>query len=240
MVSYLYQTMQEYVSTGGSATTLKEDSEKQVTKQLAEFVKDYQGFLDDHADHEGVNPAEYNKLFANLMFYDTCGTLFAGKDLSACNEVDVLKKGLHTATVSYWDSIRETLDNYQNLKPTTPYIYLAMGILTNERTVFNERMKNRFFTTVFDALLKKLNADVVEKFEVEDRNLLIAFIMYIVGNLILYFVVWNIFVESTRTSLWITKCMLGIIPIKIISDTKNILDFLTNSSKGFIVNLAGN
>ncbi len=57
------------------------------------------------------------------------------------------------------------------------------------------------------------------------------FVAYIVMLFLLYFILWGKFIESTRHSLFVTKSMLSIIPLEIISKVPKIKDFLLASSK---------
>ena len=240
VMSYLYEILKEYVGSKGTATIMRISSEEYMVNRIGSFVNEYQSILDNHNDHSKIIPKKYKELFDNLVFQNLCEYMFTNSELEACNKYEILKKGMHTATISYWDHMREMFDYYQLRKDSEDRIELAKTILNNRITYTNERMRNKYFALVFNNLLHTLGDDTENKFKVENRSLLIAFILFIVGILLIYAFVWREFVESTRVSLWVTKCMLGIIPINMILDVKNIKDFLTSSSKGLMVNIGSN
>ncbi len=59
----------------------------------------------------------------------------------------------------------------------------------------------------------------------------ILFIIYIVILILFYLILWRKFIEQTTHSLWVTKSMLAIIPLDIISKNEKIRVFLLESSK---------
>lgn len=83
----------------------------------------------------------------------------------------------------------------------------------------------------YQQLLDQLDLSIFYNFDQRDSQDTILFACYIVILFLLYFILWNKFMETTRHSLWVTKSMLAIIPLDIIQKVPKIKDFLLASSK---------
>eukprot|EP01022_Parablepharisma_sp_SALTPOND_P014020 TRINITY_DN1886_c0_g1_i1.p1 TRINITY_DN1886_c0_g1~~TRINITY_DN1886_c0_g1_i1.p1 ORF type:complete len:1985 (-),score=180.40 TRINITY_DN1886_c0_g1_i1:1112-7066(-) len=235
---FLYRVLQEYVGTNGTVAVQGMNSERYITKKIAESVEDQENFLKQHSDNMGINSDEYNDFYNKVIYNDACESLFSTEDeRKACEKYPVLKKGLHSANIAYWDTIREVVDDFQKLKGIDRTLSVISGVFEDRKLRDAERMQNRYFTHAYQELLGILDKNLQKRFNDEYNTILILFIAYLAVLFILYFFVWTLFVESTRNSLWVTKCMLGIIPVSTILEVKNIKDFLINSSKGLMLNL---
>ncbi len=235
---FLYRVLQEYIGTNGTATIQGIASETYITTKLEELVNDQENFLRQHSDNTNIDSAEYNDFFNSLVYNDACSALYTNTDdITRCSTYSVLNKGLHSANIAYWDAIREVVDDFQKLNGTDRNLTAIRAVFAQSKLQSNERMENHYFTYAYQRLLDILDDNLKSRFDSEYNLILIIFIMYLVALFLLYFFVWTLFVESTRNSLWVTKCMLGIIPVNTILEVKNIKDFLINSSKGLMLNL---
>jgi hypothetical protein len=148
----------------------------------------------------------------------------------ACNDFmgGILRKGLYSANVAYWDNMRSMATDFNNSVRDQRSIDI---ILNSARLVENENLKDVFFSDSYKMLLSELDLSIFYNFDDKDREDTILFSVYIVVLFLLYFILWNKFIEATRHSLWVTKSMLAIIPLEIIQKVPKIKDFLLASSK---------
>ena len=140
----------------------------------------------------------------------------------------ILKKGLYSANVAYWDNMRSMATDFNNSVRDQKSID---GILNSDRLIDNENLKDVYFADSYKQLLSQLDLSLFYNFDDKDKEDTILFSVYIVILFLLYFILWNKFIESTRHSLWVTKSMLAIIPLDIIQKVPKIKDFLLASSK---------
>lgn len=125
----------------------------------------------------------------------------------------ILKKGLYSANVAYWDNMRSMTTDFNNSAKDRTSIN---NIMNSDRLVENENLKDIYFADSYKNLLSQLDLSIFYSFDQKDKEDTILFSCYIVVLFLLYFILWNKFIESTRHSLWVTKSMLAIIPLEII------------------------
>lgn len=139
-----------------------------------------------------------------------------------------MKKGLYSANVAYWDNMRSMATDFNN---SARDVQSINSIMNSDRLIQNENLKDIYFTDSYRDLLSQLDLSIFYSFDQKDKEDTILFSVYIVVLFLLYFILWNKFIESTRHSLWVTKSMLAIIPLEIIQKVPKIKDFLLASSK---------
>ena len=125
----------------------------------------------------------------------------------------ILKKGLYSANVAYWDNMRSMATDFNNSARDQRSIDIIMN---SDRLVDNENLKDVYFDDSYKKLLTQLDQSIFYNFTQRDNQDTILFACYIVILFMLYFIIWNKFMETTRHSLWVTKSMLAIIPLDII------------------------
>ena len=125
----------------------------------------------------------------------------------------ILKKGLYSANVAYWDNMRSMATDFNNSARDVASINTIMN---SDRLIQNENLKDIYFSDSYSSLLNKLDESIFYNFDSKDKQDTILFACYIVILFLLYFILWNKFLEATRHSLWVTKSMLAIIPLDII------------------------
>ncbi len=140
----------------------------------------------------------------------------------------ILEKGLYSANVAYWDNMRSMATDFNNSARTDQNI---TDIMQSERLIQNEQLKDIFFAESYRQLLTQLDNSIFYNFDQKDQYDTVLFSVYMVVLLLLYLIVWRKFIENTRHSLWVTKSMLSIIPLDIITKVPKIKDFLLASSK---------
>eukprot|EP00826_Nyctotherus_ovalis_P006838 TRINITY_DN11668_c0_g1_i2.p1 TRINITY_DN11668_c0_g1~~TRINITY_DN11668_c0_g1_i2.p1 ORF type:complete len:626 (+),score=208.70 TRINITY_DN11668_c0_g1_i2:67-1944(+) len=232
----MYKIYQEYVGSSGKSTIEGISSEDYLVMKLNQFISNQLIFLEKHAKQSSSYTSEYNDAFNALVFSDACKKMYSGEEREQCNVYSILNKGLHPATVYFWDFVRDFTDKHILQKSAYGEEELMHIYLNNEIYWHYQRMEYRYFNKIYERLLTILRADLRHKFDTESRLIMILFICFVVAVAIIYLFVWRVFVESTRNSLWITKCMLGILSSDIIQSVQPIKEFLVNSSKGFILN----
>jgi hypothetical protein len=125
----------------------------------------------------------------------------------------ILKKGLYSANVAYWDNMRSMATDFNNSARDQRSIDIIMN---SDRLIDNENLKDIYFEDSYKQLLVQLDLSIFYNFDQRDNQDTILFACYIVILFLLYFIMWNKFMEVTRHSLWVTKSMLAIIPLDII------------------------
>ena len=137
-------------------------------------------------------------------------------------------KGLYSANVAYWDNMRSMATDFNN----SARDQVSINTIMNSNLLVNsEYLKDNFFDDSYTQLLSQLDLSIFYNFNLRHNQDTILFAVYIVILFLLYFILWNKFMETTRHSLWVTKSMLAIIPLDIIQKVPKIKDFLLASSK---------
>jgi len=234
---YLFKVIHEYISTKRNKKIQGVDSQTYLLNKFDEYIEDQQMFIKQHSDNKKLNTKAYRIFFNKLIFVDLCDPSYLNKqDYEDCGNYPILKRGLHSATIAYWDIMRSIVDFF-TLIPEEHLVDEAIRkILVYPRVYTNERMQNRYFNKVYKALITHLSIDVANEFTTENNVVLTFSVVFVVVICLIYLIVWRLFEEAMRNSLWVTKCMLGIIPINIVLEVNSIKDFLINSSKALIFN----
>lgn len=140
----------------------------------------------------------------------------------------ILMKGLYSANVAYWDNMRSMATDFNN----SARDQVSINTIMNSNLLVNsEYLKDNFFNDSYKQLLAQLDLSIFYNFNMRHNQDTILFAVYIVILFLLYFILWNKFMETTRHSLWVTKSMLAIIPLDIIQKVPMIKDFLLASSR---------
>ncbi len=234
---FLYYVLQEYVGTNGTATILSQPSESYVINKINDTIRDQESFLKLHSNNIGSNDADYNTFFDQLIYENVCNLLYSQNStkLTDCNTFDVLLKGLHSANVAFWDSIRGFANDFKKTANRTNDNITST--LVDSRLIKDERLQSRYFTYAYEQLQDMLSTRLESKFTAEYELVLILFVCYLIILAFLYFFIWSMFVESTRHSLWVTKSMLAIIPVSTIQEVRSIKDFLIQTSQSIFIGL---
>lgn len=234
--SFLFKAFQEYVATKGKGTLQGMDPETYMLSIFDEFIIVQANFLQQHLENRKRNTKAYNNLFGRVVYASVCDADYlTAQDLADCSKYPILENGLHSATIAYWDVLRKFVDGFTLAGEEERDDAEIRRLLVHSSIDDNERMNNRYFTRAYKALFTMLSQDIIRQFDREEKLTLVLSIVFAVCVALIYWIAWNLFVETTRTSLWVTKCMLGIIPIKVILEVKNIKDFLVSSSKRLII-----
>lgn len=233
--SLLYQTFQECVGTHGSSHIEHVNSEEYLFRLMDKLVMDQEEFLKQHSENLNLGSGEYDELFDALMYGDICEHMFSSMRAD-CEKYTVLTRGLHSASIEHLYLVREFVVVYLASK-SAPNQTNTISLMNDEKVASSERMVKRYFTRVYRRLLLEMKSGLNKKIDREGIVIMICFIVFAVFLLLYYVSLWTLFVESTRNSLWVTKCMLGIIPVKTILEVQNIKNFLVDSSKGLMLNL---
>lgn len=167
-----------------------------------------------------------------LIYQNVCDAVYdpSTTDYANCETFmgGILEKGLYSANVAYWDNMRSMATDFNNSARDIPSINT---LLNSDRLVQNENLKDIYFADSYSMLLTEMDGSLFYNFDNKDKEDTILFACYIVVLFLLYFILWNKFIEATRHSLWVTKSMLAIIPLEIIQKVPKIKDFLLASSK---------
>jgi PAS domain S-box-containing protein len=239
---FLYRIEQEMVGTNGQGLILNQNAQTYVQNMITLLIEEQEDFLKTHSKNIDFNDDSYNSFFDSLVYQDMCSQLFIHlTDITECEEFmgGILSRGLHSANVAYWDNLREFNNDFNKIPLEERDFEFLHEVINDLRMIENEILQFRYFTASYNKLLEMLDQSIDRKFSSENSFILIIFIAFLIILCFLYFFIWNLFVESTRRSLWVTKSMLAIIPVEIILTVNKIREFLVNSSKSVIVGLKG-
>jgi len=238
MNSFLYTAIQKLIATNGKGSIINKAVGEYVTDQIARMLERQEILLKVHSKNIERNCKEYNSFFRVLMYQDLCNLLFFNdeNELNDCYAYPNLNRGLHTANVVYLDYLRRLVNEFLAMNEARTDQDLQ-DFFSREQLIMNERISNRYFMYSYNILQDKLEDNLEKRFAKESKLMLILFTCYLVMLVLIYFVVWRIFVESIRRSLWITKCMLAMIPISTMLEVRKITNFLQQSSGSLFVGL---
>jgi hypothetical protein len=183
--------------------------------------------LKTHSNNAAYHSDTYNSFFDLLIYQNVCDAVYdsTSTTYTSCGTFmgGILEKGLYSANVAYWDNMRSMATDFNNSARDASSINT---LLNSDRLVQNEDLKDIYFADSYSMLLTELDGSIYYNFDSKDKEDTILFAVYIVCLFLLYFILWNKFIESTRHSLWVTKSMLAIIPLEIIQKVPKIKDFL--------------
>eukprot|EP01022_Parablepharisma_sp_SALTPOND_P016263 TRINITY_DN2359_c0_g1_i1.p1 TRINITY_DN2359_c0_g1~~TRINITY_DN2359_c0_g1_i1.p1 ORF type:complete len:1978 (-),score=184.73 TRINITY_DN2359_c0_g1_i1:941-6763(-) len=230
----------ELVSTNGTGRVMNQLVETYIDAYNAKILTDQEAFLQIHSSNSPYNNEEYKALFDVMIYSDVCGIVFDPSDedeIKECqNYMDgVLKKGLNSANVAFWDSLKEIANDFRRSQPRD--LILQDAMLKDSRITQNHWLLYRYFTKAYNKLQDGLKDSMQNLFKYEKMLLTIIFITYFALLLLIYIVFTKVFVENTKDSLWVTKSLLTILPPEIILQVGKIRHFVLSTSKSMIYGL---
>ena len=77
----------------------------------------------------------------------------------------ILKKGLYSANVAYWDHMRSMITDFNNSNKGVEDIN---AIINSERMIENERLKDSYFYNSYQMLLNELDGSIMQSFKDKD------------------------------------------------------------------------
>lgn len=230
--NYLYIIFQEVLTTNGVAQVQNKNSLAFMFSFLNSTINSQEAFLKTHSNNAPYHSDQYNSFFNQLIYQDVCSAVYSQDSTknTACGSFmgGILEKGLYSANVAFWDNMRSITTDFNNSARDTTAINT---FLNSASLIQNEQLKDIYFSDSYSMLSNQLDASISYNFETKDKEDTILFSVYIVLLFLMYFILWNKFIEATRHSLWVTKSMLAIIPLEIIQKVPKIKDFLLASSK---------
>jgi len=228
--NFLYQIMQEMLTTNGTALVMNQNSISFTFNFLSQIISDEEDFLTVHASNAGYHSASFNSFFNDLVYNSVCDAVFSPDATRQCGTFmgGILEKGLYSSNVAYWDNMLSMATDFNNSLRDRATI---STIMNSQMLIQNEMLQDTYLQASYQALLDQLDQSIFYNFTQRDNQDTILFACYIVILFLLYFILWNKFMETTRHSLWVTKSMLAIIPLDIIQKVPKIRDFLLASSK---------
>ena len=238
--SLLFIFEQELLGTNGTSIVYKDNIIPEINILLDRVIEDQAKLLKKHSSNTNYHKGKYKSFFKEIVYTNGCERLYVGENLLQCNEFlgGILLKGIHSANVAYWDSIREATHDYLQTPPSLRTFPLLKEMINGPRIVQNEMLKTKYFSHAYAQLSNQLEDSLHQKFNEEYNYLLILFICFIALMLVLYLFGWSFFLETTKKALWTTKSMLAIVPPQAIVDVKKIREFLVTSSKSMIFGIS--
>jgi len=230
----------ELVATNGTGYVMNNKVESFIDIYNAKILADQETFLQIHSGNSKYNSADYKDLFDVMIYSDVCVIIFDAYDIDeikACQEYmdGVLKKGLNSANVAFWDSLKEIANDFRRSSPRD--LNLQNAILMDSRMIKNHWLLYRYFTRSYNKLQNGLHYSMESLFKYEKMLLTVIFIIYLCMLLLIYIIFTKVFIENTKDSLWVTKSLLTILPPEIILQVSKIRHFVISTSKSMIYGL---
>ena len=229
----LYQIIIEIIATNGTALVFNQQSTVYIMDYLDTFNTELEHFLQVHSDNVKKHDNDFNTFFDNLIYKSVCATVdqaFTDQERADCSSYlgGVLDKGLYSANLAFWDDMREIRDSFFKSNRSNAFL---KELINSPRMIEDERLNEIYFAKAYNILMQKQNDSITVQFDNRNKEIVILFAIYLFLLIMMYFIIWGRFVESTRHSLWVTKSMLAIVPIEIIEKVKPIKDFLMATSR---------
>ena len=239
---YLYWGLQELI-VNEENIFMGQRAKDFVHPLLSHLLEEGEEFMIQHTDNKGLHQKSYNDMYDNTMFSSVCDVQenLSEEAYIACKAFmgGLLQKGMQSANVAYWDSIKAIYNDYWVTPKEQRDKDFLSDMLNNQRLIDNQLLVMRYFGRAFQKMVNELDLSIKKNIDEEQLFLRYTVIIYLFILLMLYAFVWSYFVESTRRSLYLTKCMLGIIPPNIVTQNTNISKFLAESSKNFSASYRG-
>jgi len=116
--NFLYQIMQEVLTTNGTAEVMNQNSLQYIFNYLNETIQQQEEFLKEHANNAGYHSASFNAFFDDLIYQNVCDAIYdpASATYASCETFmgGILEKGLYSANVAYWDNMRSMATDFNN------------------------------------------------------------------------------------------------------------------------------
>ena len=141
--NFLYQIMQEVLTTNGRGQVMNQNSLSFMFSYLNETIREQESFLKEHDANSAYHSSEFNTFFDKLIYQNVCSAISL-KEESTCDLFmgGILKKGLYSANVAYWDNMRSMATDYNNSARST---FNSSIILNSGRLIENEVLKDQYF-----------------------------------------------------------------------------------------------
>lgn len=154
------------LTTNGTAQVMNENSLRYIFAYLNETIKQQEEFLKEHSSNAGYHSSDFNTFFDNLIYQNVCDAIYdkGSSMITACNEFmgGILKKGLYSANVAYWDNMRSMATDFSNSVRDRAAID---SIMNSERLIRNEDLKDIFFDDSYKRLLSQLDLSIFYNFD---------------------------------------------------------------------------
>jgi hypothetical protein len=116
--NFLYQIMQEVLTTNGTAQVMNQNSLQFIFNYLNDTIKQQEEFLKEHSNNAGYHSASFNSFFDDLIYQNVCDAIYSSDPTKSTNCQNfmggILKKGLYSANVAYWDNMRSMATDFNN------------------------------------------------------------------------------------------------------------------------------
>lgn len=225
--SLLFRAEMEMIGDKSSTYILQNNSQVFVFSFTELLIQQQEDFLRVHSENIQYNDEYYNSQFDKIVYNSVCEELYLNS--TSCNQFmgGILQKGLHSCNVAFWDNMREMYNSYIVLNKSL----LNTSIYFNDnKLIENEFLESQYLSTAYESLQQTLNSSIEAKFQSEKSIAMTVFLAYICLMVLVYYVYWRLFLESTRGSLSVTKSMLSIIPLEVVENVRSINSFLKNTS----------
>jgi len=167
--NFLYQIMQEVLTTNGRAQVMNQNSLSFIFNYLNETIKQQEEFLKEHSSNAGYHSSEFNTFFDSLIYQNVCDAIYKDEDVKQgqCQTFmgGILKKGLYSANVAYWDNMRSMATDFNNSARDQRSIDIIMN---SDRLIDNENLKDIYFDDSYKRLLSQLDQSIFYNFNQRD------------------------------------------------------------------------
>ncbi len=227
----MYGGTQEYFGSNGTATLGYVPSQMVMLYYSVQSARDQESYLLFHTSHERFYNPDYNTLFYSIMYKNLCEYLgFDSPMVTECTKNQAMIYGLRPASIDFWDKLAAGMKRFISAGVGRT-LTLMRAVFSDPDIIAYERLQSRYVVLAYDTLSYKIYSCMIQNKDSEE-TFLVALLGCYLGLLVVLFVfAWSKFVEFTRHSLWVTKSMIGILPVSVIHDVRSIKEFLISTSK---------
>jgi len=227
----------ELIATNGTSQVMNSVTENYIDTYGINIMREQESFLQSHSDNNEYNTKSYKKIFDSMIYSDICLLIFSkteSEQIIECQKYmsGILQKGLSSANVAFWDSLRDVAKDFKRTYPRS--INLQTSMINDKRVRENHWLLFEYFSRAYNLLQEEMQTSLEGIFEYEEFLMMALFISYLCVLLIIYIIFVKLFIENTRNSLWVTKSMLTILPAEIILQVAKIKRFLVSATKSVI------
>ena len=151
------------IYSNGTALIAGESSETYVPTYHELLYDEEEKLLDRFSANFDYHSDAYNTDFTNVVYSNVCEFIDDfSKNQATRTECEsfnqgILKKGIYSSVIKYWDFLRQINHDFMESNRTTPVI---KRFLNEPRLKTAERMQDFYFKRAFKKLVSKLENDI--------------------------------------------------------------------------------
>jgi hypothetical protein len=157
-IYFTYSDFREMIYSNGTALIEGNRSETYVPIYHETIYDEEEDTIDKFSANYDYHSTDYNNLFNNIFYSNVCQYVQYDSQ-STCESYNegILKKGLYSAVIKYWDFLRQLNHDFMESPRTNATI---RDFLNDPRIILAERMEDYYFRKALSMLVDKLEVDI--------------------------------------------------------------------------------